>query len=112
MASIPDANPVTDGHLLVIPTRHVERIEQLSSDEWHEMFGLVRSLSVQLGLDPAVDGLNIGINSGRAAGQTVPHAHIHVIPRRVGDCDDPRGGVRWVIPPSAAYWEAESDGQS
>jgi diadenosine tetraphosphate (Ap4A) HIT family hydrolase len=51
------------------------------------------------------DGYNIGINDGPAAGQTVPHLHIHLIPRRTGDVADPRGGVRWIIPEKAAYWE-------
>jgi diadenosine tetraphosphate (Ap4A) HIT family hydrolase len=50
------------------------------------------------------DGFNVGVNEGLAAGQTVPHAHIHVIPRRHGDVADPRGGVRWVIPAKAQYW--------
>jgi diadenosine tetraphosphate (Ap4A) HIT family hydrolase len=52
-----------------------------------------------------VDALNIGVNDGLAAGQTVPHAHIHVIPRRSGDVEDPRGGVRWIIADKAAYWK-------
>ena len=52
------------------------------------------------------DGYNVGINVGEAAGQTVAHAHLHVIPRYQGDRDDPRGGVRWVIPERAAYWQA------
>ncbi len=51
------------------------------------------------------DGYNIGINDGPVAGQTVPHLHIHLIPRRTGDVADPRGGVRWIIPEKAAYWE-------
>jgi diadenosine tetraphosphate (Ap4A) HIT family hydrolase len=50
------------------------------------------------------DGFTIGLNDGPAAGQTVPHAHVHVIPRRSGDVPDPRGGVRWVVPHKAAYW--------
>ncbi|MGP1667643.1 MAG: HIT family protein, partial [Rhodanobacter sp.] len=50
------------------------------------------------------DGYNIGINVGAAAGQTVPHLHVHVIPRYAGDMDDPRGGVRWIFPDRAAYW--------
>ena len=52
-------------------------------------------------------GYNIGINDGAAAGQTVPHLHIHLIPRYAGDRDDPRGGVRWVLPDKAAYWEKD-----
>jgi diadenosine tetraphosphate (Ap4A) HIT family hydrolase len=57
-------------------------------------------------LSPA--GFNIGINDGEAAGQTVPHAHVHIIPRFPGDVPDPRGGVRWVIPDNAVYWENSS----
>ena len=64
--------------------------------------GRVRDL-LRAELDP--DGFNIGLNEGSAAGQTVPHAHIHVIPRREGDVLDPRGGVRWVLPEKAPYWE-------
>ena len=55
-------------------------------------------------LDPQPDGYNVGFNCGSAAGQTVPHVHVHVIPRFRGDVPDPRGGVRWVIPARAAYW--------
>jgi diadenosine tetraphosphate (Ap4A) HIT family hydrolase len=51
-----------------------------------------------------VENFNVGVNDGKLAGQTVPHAHIHIIPRREGDVPDPRGGVRWVIPRKAAYW--------
>lgn len=51
------------------------------------------------------DGLNIGINDGQAAGQTMPHAHIHVIPRYDNDVPDPRGGIRWIIPEKAKYWD-------
>jgi len=52
-----------------------------------------------------VTAFNIGVNDGTASGQTVPHAHIHVIPRRPGDVADPRGGIRWVLPDKAAYWQ-------
>jgi diadenosine tetraphosphate (Ap4A) HIT family hydrolase len=55
---------------------------------------------------PDVDAVNIGVNSGQAAGQTIDHAHVHVIPRRAGDVGDPRGGVRWVIPARADYWSS------
>ncbi len=56
------------------------------------------------------DGYNVGVNVGAAAGQTVPHVHVHVIPRYTGDVADPRGGIRWVLPDRAAYWE-QDDGQ-
>ena len=99
-----DAFPVSAGHRLVIPRRHVERLEELADDEWDAVFALVRAESRRLAGDPEVDAVNIGVNSGRAAGQTVAHAHVHVIPRRCGDVHDPRGGVRWVVPDGADYW--------
>ncbi len=55
------------------------------------------------------DGYNVGFNAGEAAGQTVMHLHVHIIPRYKGDSPDPRGGIRWVIPEKAKYWEGESD---
>ena len=72
--------------------------EQLSL--WSQV-AVVRQLLIEQ-YNP--DGFNVGVNEGLAAGQTVPHAHIHVIPRRRGDVADPRGGVRWVIPAKAQYW--------
>ena len=72
--------------------------EQLSL--WSQV-AVVRQLLIEQ-YNP--DGFNVGVNEGLAAGQTVPHAHIHVIPRRRGDVPDPRGGVRWVIPAKAQYW--------
>ena len=103
--ALADEFPVSDEHMLVVPRRHVERIEVLSTDEWTELFALVQQICQELAARPAVDGLNVGVNSGEAAGQTVAHAHVHVIPRRFGDVSDPRGGVRRVIADKAAYWE-------
>jgi diadenosine tetraphosphate (Ap4A) HIT family hydrolase len=62
--------------------------------------------SAKLGLDAAFhpDGYNVGINDGEAAGQTVPHLHLHLIPRYAGDSEDPRGGVRWILPQKARWW--------
>ena len=102
---IRDAYPVTLGHTLVIPTRHVGSFFGLGSDERIALLELLDVAKAGLeaeGLAP--DGYNIGINDGPAAGQTVPHLHIHLIPRRRGDRPDPRGGVRWVIPEKADYW--------
>jgi diadenosine tetraphosphate (Ap4A) HIT family hydrolase len=103
-AAFPDGFPVSDGHTLVVPKRHVSRAEQLERAEWAGLFDLVREVSRELSSLPGVEGVNVGVNSGEAAGQTVGHAHVHVIPRRPGDVEDPRGGIRWVIPQHAAYW--------
>jgi diadenosine tetraphosphate (Ap4A) HIT family hydrolase len=99
-----DAYPVSDGHVLVVPRRHLARIEDLEAVEWTELFELVREVCRGLSERDGVDALNVGVNSGVAAGQTVDHAHVHVIPRRLGDVLDPRGGVRHVIPERADYW--------
>lgn len=104
VASFLDGYPSAAGHRLVIPVRHVERAEDLSPDEWQELFGLVREVAIEVSAGADVDGVNVGLNSGSAAGQTVSHVHVHVIPRRDGDVPDPRGGVRWVLPETADYW--------
>lgn len=99
-----DGFPVTDGHALVVPRRHVTSWFHATPDEQAAlMLGVDVMRSLVLARGP-VDGFTIGINDGPAAGQTVPHLHVHVIPRRLGDVDDPRGGVRWVIPARARYW--------
>lgn len=102
--SLLDAFPLTDGHALVTPRRHVASLFALDADEiaavWAEVGRLRADLAARLG----VDAFNVGLNDGRDAGQTVGHAHVHLIPRRPGDVADPRGGVRWVIPTRAKYW--------
>lgn len=103
--SFPDAHPVSNGHLLVVPRRHVERIEELEDSDWLDLFALVRQEMQRLDSKADVQGVNLGVNSGSAAGQTVAHAHVHLIPRREGDCENPRGGVRQVLDPSAGDWE-------
>jgi diadenosine tetraphosphate (Ap4A) HIT family hydrolase len=102
--AFPDGFPVSEGHTLVVPKRHVSRAEQLERAEWAGLFDLVREVTNELASLPGVEGVNIGVNSGEAAGQTIGHAHVHVIPRRAGDVEDPRGGVRWVLPERADYW--------
>lgn len=101
---IRDAYPVTAGHTLVIPTRHVGSFFELDAAEQAAMLELLRRARQRLQQEFAPDGYTIGINDGPAAGQTVPHVHLHLIPRRVGDVPDPRGGVRWVVPDRARYW--------
>lgn len=97
-----DAFPSAPGHTLLIPRRHVSLLADLSADEHTDLFRLLREVVVDL---RDSDARSIGVNDGAIAGQTVPHVHLHVIPRRAGDVADPRGGVRWVLPGTAAYWE-------
>lgn len=68
------------------------------------MWALLREVQRRIAADLDVDGWNVGVNVGSAAGQTVEHAHVHLVPRRAGDVADPRGGVRWVLPHRANYW--------
>jgi diadenosine tetraphosphate (Ap4A) HIT family hydrolase len=93
-----DSYPVSKGHTLVIPKRHIASYFECTDNERLELWSLVEQVKTELEDTFAPDGFNIGINVGEAAGQTVPHMHIHVIPRYSGDMDDPRGGVRGVIP--------------
>lgn len=93
-----DKFPVSPGHALVLPRRHVETIWELDADEYAQCFELVRALRPVLETRFNPDGYNVGVNCGAAAGQSVWHAHIHVIPRYAGDHPDPLGGVRCVVP--------------
>ena len=104
VAAFKDGHPVTPGHLLIIPQRHVSDGLVLSARELQDSRELIRQLVENIRHDdPAVTGFNIGINIGASAGQTVMHAHIHLIPRRDGDTETPRGGVRGVIPGKRDY---------
>lgn len=103
--AVRDAYPISDGHTLVIPRQHVQSVFDLPDSEQARLWQLVAQVRAELAEDLAPSGFNIGINDGEAAGQTVPHAHIHVIPRFPGDVPDPRGGIRWIIPDKAVYWE-------
>ncbi|MBX7165524.1 MAG: HIT family protein [Pirellulales bacterium] len=99
-----DAFPVTAMHALVVPRRHTEDYFSLTAEELLACNDLLRKARelVQVS-DPAVEGFNLGANIGDAAGQTIFHCHIHLIPRRRGDVDNPRGGVRHLIPGKGAY---------
>lgn len=103
--AFPDAFPVTDGHMLIVPRKHVSSTYELEMDEQQSIWALVGEVRQRLltGLKPP-DGFNIGFNDGLAAGQTVQHAHVHIIPRQHGDVPDPRGGIRWVVADNAPYW--------
>jgi len=102
--AIKDGFPVTASHTLVIPKRHAETYFDLGADELLACDELLRSLADKIKKeDLTVEGFNIGINAGAAAGQTIFHCHIHLIPRRNGDVDNPRGGVRHLIPGKGYY---------
>ena len=102
--AIYDAFPVSPGHSLIIPRRHVSTVFDLDAEEYAACFALVRDLRDLLGLRHRTRDFNLGVNCGETAGQTIPHAHIHLIPRYPGDVSDPRGGVRHIIPGKGQYW--------
>jgi diadenosine tetraphosphate (Ap4A) HIT family hydrolase len=99
-----DGFPISPGHTLIIPKRHVASFFEITDAERIDLMSLLAAARDDLDRQFRPAGYNIGINDGAAAGQTVPHLHIHLIPRYEGDRPDPRGGVRWVLPDKAAYW--------
>lgn len=101
---IRDGYPVSPGHTLIIPRRHVGSFFDIDPTERDALLALLEEAKRRLDKEFKPDGYNIGINDGPAAGQTVPHLHIHLIPRYEGDRADPRGGVRWIMPENADYW--------
>ena len=101
---IRDGYPVSPGHTLIVSRRHVGSFFELSTTERIDLLELTDEAKLDLDREFKPDGYNIGINVGPAAGQTVPHLHIHLIPRYRGDLPDPRGGVRWLFPDKADYW--------
>lgn len=123
--AIYDGYPVTPGHTLIVPKRHIASFFEASKEEQAAMFELLAEMRERLISQPfslsesgetnqnsenagsfsVPDGFNVGINDGAAAGQTVMHMHIHLIPRYANDTSDPRGGVRWIMPKKAPYWK-------
>ena len=104
-----DSYPVSRGHTLLIPKRHVETFFALNEDELKDFFDLLLEIRQMIEHEFGPDGFNVGVNIGAAAGQTIAHLHIHVIPRYVGDVGNPRGGVRGVIPGRADYPSDDAD---
>ncbi len=102
--SFRDGFPISRGHSLIIPKRHIPSFFELTEQEHKSLLYALRIIKNDLDKELTPNGYNIGINDGLAAGQTVMHLHIHMIPRYTGDCTDPRGGVRWIFPEKAAYW--------
>jgi diadenosine tetraphosphate (Ap4A) HIT family hydrolase len=99
-----DGFPISPGHVLIVPRRHVASFFDVSEEERRDLFALLTTMREKLVQEKKADGFNVGINDGEAAGQTVLHLHIHLIPRFSGDMPDPRGGVRWIFPQKAVYW--------
>jgi diadenosine tetraphosphate (Ap4A) HIT family hydrolase len=98
-----DNFPVSKGHSLVIPKRHVATIWELWDDEYVDVFGMIKQVKdlIQSKFNP--QGMNVGVNCGEVAGQTIFHAHVHIIPRYTGDVPNPRGGIRNIIPGKGDY---------
>lgn len=99
-----DGYPVSSGHLLIVPKRHTPDFFTMTPQECRDAEDLLRLLKARMEQeDSSITGFNVGVNCGESAGQTIFHAHIHLIPRRDGDTPNPRGGVRGVIPEKMGY---------
>ncbi len=98
-----DRHPVNQGHILVIPYRHVPGYFDITEEERNEMWSLVHAGQSIVEEKYNPDGYNIGINVGQWAGQSIHHVHVHVIPRYQGDVENPKGGVRGVVPNKQKY---------
>lgn len=102
--AIMDSHPVTRGHVLVIPRRHVSHYFELTHAERRDADGLLQRLYEKMARDDgSITGYNVGVNCGESAGQTIFHVHYHLFPRRFGDTDNPRGGVRGAIRGKRGY---------
>ena len=102
--TIRDGFPISPGHTLIIPKRHVATFFDATSEERLSLLELMDKAKRELDAELHPAAYNIGVNDGPAAGQTILHLHIHLIPRYDGDASDPRGGVRWIFPKKAKYW--------
>ena len=102
---IRDTSPVSKGHSLIIPRRHVSSFFDTDTEERIALMELLDQTRIDLDREFSPDDYNVGINDGPLAGQSIPHLHMHLIPRYRGDREDPRGGVRWILPEKAQYWQ-------
>ena len=99
-----DSYPVSSQHCLIVPKRHIKDYFELNEDEVIGCDQLIKKIKKKVEKnDRTIKGFNIGINSGKVAGQSIMHCHIHLIPRREGDVENPQGGVRAVIPKKQHY---------
>ena len=110
--ALEDIWPVSAGHALIIPRRHVADPFALTDEEWSAIYDLLKEARALLDHRHQPDGYNVGINAGAAAGQTVWHAHVHLIPRRAGDVKNPRGGVRRVLPSKCMHPGGDAGGDA
>ncbi|HHJ20434.1 MAG TPA: HIT family protein [Gammaproteobacteria bacterium] len=101
---IRDGFPITPGHTLVTPKQHIASLFELGPEQFLQLRDAIQWVKADLNKEFSPDSYNIGVNDGLEAGQTVPHLHVHIIPRYKGDQTDPRGGIRWIIPEKAKYW--------
>lgn len=103
--SLLDKHPVSPGHCLILPRRHIDSVWELSREDVMALYEVMAETQhiVRSRFEP--DGYNIGVNAGKAAGQSIDHLHIHLIPRYFGDDVDPRGGIRWILPERAMHWD-------
>lgn len=104
-ATLFDEFPISLGHTLIVPKQHVTSLFLLEETVQCALLRTLNQAKIYLTNSFNPDGFNIGINDGTAAGQSVMHLHIHLIPRYRGDCSNPRGGVRWIFPEKAVYWK-------
>ena len=102
--AVRDGFPVSPGHTLIIPKRHAASFFEATIEERLAMLDLLNQAKQDLDTELQPAAYNIGVNDGPAAGQTIPHLHVHLIPRYAGDDPDPRGGVRRIFPKKAKYW--------
>jgi diadenosine tetraphosphate (Ap4A) HIT family hydrolase len=96
--AIYDKFPVNPGHILIIPKRHINSLEEVTEDEFICIGHLIKLCKNVLEQNHPIDGYNIGININEAGGQSIPHLHVHMIPRYIGDCEIVRGGIRNILP--------------
>ena len=104
-----DVFPVSPGHTLIIPRRHTASFFDLTNQEREDMMALMMRVKNKLQTEFNPQGFNIGVNEGFSAGQTVMHTNMHLIPRFKGDVPDPRGGIRWLVPDKAVFWDKKAE---
>src|SRR5438552_14470749 len=93
-----DDFPLRQGHILIIPLRNIQHLTLLTRTEFNDLYNVIQEMVEQIKENYGADEYNLGINDGEAAGQTIPHLHIHIIPRHTGDVANPRGGIRKFFP--------------